>query len=113
MSKNIKKEGKKQVVQAGHSQDRDSARALLDRAADQDLVPKPSDEVEEGAQDGEHECNADAPNAPCPRIWPPSPPPGSLQHTMFEGGWGTIRKHILRRNIKGAIWRNYLDPGRV
>ena len=59
-------------------QDRDSARSLLDRAADQDLVPKPSDEVEEGAQDGEHERHAHAPDAPRPRLWPPSPPSGSL-----------------------------------
>ena len=61
------------------AQDRDRACALLDRAADQDLVPKPADEVEEGAQDGEHERDADAPNASCPRLWSPPPPPGSLQ----------------------------------
>ena len=52
--------------------------------ADQDLVRQPEDEVEEGAQDGEHERDADAPNASRPRLWPPSPPPGSL-HTVLGG----------------------------
>ncbi len=36
---------------------------LPDRTADQDLVPEPPDEVEEGAQDGVDERDADAPDA--------------------------------------------------
>ncbi|CAH1405285.1 unnamed protein product [Nezara viridula] len=34
------------------AEDRDRPRALPDGEADQDLVPEPEDEVEEGAQDG-------------------------------------------------------------
>ena len=45
-------------------QDRDRTRVVFDGAADQDLVPEPEDEVEEGAQDGEYERHAHASNAP-------------------------------------------------
>ena len=65
-----------------HAQDRDCARALPDGAADQDLVPEPADEVEEGAQDGEHERDADAPDAPRPCLWSPSAPPGLLHVSL-------------------------------
>ena len=80
----VKKGQRKEDGTQARAQDRDRARALLDGASDQDLVPKPADEVEEGAQDGEHERDADAPDAPRPRLRPPSPPPGSL-HTVLGG----------------------------
>ena len=51
-------------------QDRDRTRVVFDGAADQDLVPEPEDEVEEGAQDGQYERHADAPDAPRPCLWP-------------------------------------------
>jgi hypothetical protein len=44
-------------------ENRDCSRALPDRAANQDLVPEPPDEVEEGAQDGVDERDAHAPDA--------------------------------------------------
>jgi len=40
------------------AEDRDRARAVPDRAADKDMVPEPADEVEKGAQDGQHEHGA-------------------------------------------------------
>ncbi len=45
------------------TENRDRPRTLPDGTADKDLVPEPADEVEEGAQDGLHECHAHAPDA--------------------------------------------------
>ena len=50
----------------------DCPRPLPDWETDQDLVPEPEDEVEEGAQDGQHERHADAPDAPRPCLRSPS-----------------------------------------
>lgn len=56
--------------------DRDRARPLPHGAADQDLVPESADEVEKGAQDGEHEhCTVPhvALRPPLPVRAPPRP----------------------------------------
>jgi len=49
---------------------------VSDGATDQDLVPKSEDEVEKGAQNGLHECHADASNASRSGISAPSSPTG-------------------------------------
>ena len=65
------------------SQDRDRPRTLSDWATDQDLVPEPADEVEEGAQDGEYERHAHAPDAPGPGIRPPPPSSGNAKRKII------------------------------
>ena len=47
------------------------------RTTDKNLVPEQADEVEEGAQDGQHERHAHASDAPGPGVWSPSTSPGS------------------------------------
>ena len=53
---------------------RDRAQPLPERAANQNLVPEPAHEVEEGAQDRHHEHDA-APSHDAPPPPPPAPPP--------------------------------------
>lgn len=58
-----------QPVPDAEEKDRDRARALSHRAPDQDLVPEPPHEVEEGAQDGIDEHRA----VPYESVRPPLP----------------------------------------
>ena len=58
---------------------------------DCNVIDDCQDEMEEGAQDGEHERDADAPDAPRPCLRTPSAPPGLLHLSHL----GTIRTHIL------------------
>ena len=69
------------------SQDRDSPRPLPNGTTDQDLVSEPADEVEEGTQNGEHERDADAPDAPGSGVRPPPSPPGRTAGCRRVFGW--------------------------
>ena len=77
--------------------DRDRARAVPDGAADQDLVPEPADEVEEGAQDGLDERHAHAPDAPGARLPAPLAPAGHGHAPVRRPG-----AHAPRRG-QGAV----------
>ena len=78
--------------------DRDRARAVPDGAADQDLVPEPEDEVEEGAQDGLDERHAHAPDAPGARLPAPLAPAGHGHAPVRRPG-----AHAPRRGGQGAV----------
>ena len=79
-------------------QDRDRTRAVFDGAADQDLVPEPEDEVEEGAQDGEYERHAHASNAP-----------SSSLRTSSHGKYFAIKNRIINDyNLSENIINTYV-----
>ena len=79
-------------------QDRDRTRAVFDGAADQDLVPEPEDEVEEGAQDGEYERHAHASNAP-----------SSSLRTSSHGKYLPIKSRIINDyNLSENIINTYV-----
>ena len=81
-------------------ENRNCSRALPHRAANQDLVPEPPDEVEEGAQDGFNERHADAPDASGVGLPAPCSHDG---HAPVRGpAPHGLRTHAPRR--QGPVW---------
>ena len=72
---------------------------MSDRTTDQDLVSKPEDEVEEGAQNGLHECYAHASNASSAGISTPSSPTGH-GHASVRTGLPRCRQGGTVRSIQ-------------
>ena len=86
---------------------RDRPRALPDRASDKNLVPESPDEVEEGAQDGQHEHRAVShvavrpplPVRPAPRA---VRPPGHIGRVLVRRARSSRRpvpRHVRRAEL--------------
>ena len=84
--------------------DRNSSQSVPVGASDQDLVPEPAHEVEEGAQDRHHEHDAASPHDD----EPPPPPPPAAPPSPDHGRPDRRPQDIARRRRRSGGGRGHL-----